>query len=143
MPAKMSRYRIPKTEEAVSMSSDHALSFAPPPYETSPYSCKFAIISFNMTDRVRLIQFPAADIDRISDLVRQAWPDGIQNTRVYNVAYEFKLKGMPWSHSLPGHMKGRNFVRKLLQGLYEMGWVHESAVTFSSKSTEKGEPSPP
>jgi len=124
------------------MSSDHTVPFAPPPYETSPYSCKFAIISFNMTDRVRLIQFPTADIDRISDLVRRAWPDGIQNTRAYNVAFEFKLKGTPWSHNLPGNVKGRNFVRTLLQGLYEMGWVHDSAVTFSSKPTEKGEPSP-
>lgn len=139
MSAELSKCCLNKAEEAASESSNHASPSAPPPYETDPYRYKFAVISFNMTDRIRLIQFPVADIDRIRDLIRLAWPDGVQNTRMYNVAYEFQLKGTPWFHNPSGNVKARKLIRMLLQGLYEIGWVHDAAVTMGKKANEKGE----
>lgn len=115
--------------------SDHASSSSPPPYQTSLYSSKFAVISMNMTDRLRLIQFPPADIARIQELVRRAWPGGIQDSRTYNVAHELKLKGHPWT----SNSGSRNFMRILLQGLYEMGWVYDAAVMLGRKQKQKGE----
>jgi len=123
----------------VGESSKHTSSFSPPPYQTSAYSSKFAVISFNMVDRVRLIQFPPADVARIRELVELSWPDGIQGSRMYNAAEELKLKGYPYVNTDMKNDKLRKFLRMLLQGLYEMGWVHDAAVVMGRKGNQKGE----
>lgn len=139
MTTKNSTNGLTKAEEAADKFFNCASSSSPPPYQTSLYSSKFAVISLNMSDRVRLIQFPPADIARIRELIRLAWPGGIQNSRTYNVAHELKLKGHPWSSNDSGKVKSRRFMRMLLQGLYEMGWVHDAAVMMGRKPYQKGE----
>jgi len=139
MTAKDSVNGLAKAEETGDKFFDDASSSSPPPYQTSLYASKFAVISMNMTDRLRLLQFPPADIARIQVLIERAWPGGIQSSRTYNVAHEFKLKGNPWSSHEVWKVKSRRFMRMLLQGLYEMGWVHDAAVTMGRKQQQKGE----
>lgn len=136
----MSKLLHPKAQEAaLSQDGVATSSTSPPPYE-SP-SSKFAIVSLNMMDRIRLIQFSSADIDRILEVIRATWEQGVQNTRPYNASFEIQLKGHPWIHSLHGNMKSRRLVRALLQALHELGWVYDASVSLCKKPDEKGEQS--
>ncbi|KAK9343194.1 hypothetical protein V1522DRAFT_413927 [Lipomyces starkeyi] len=49
--------------------------------------------------------FASLDVTQIQDIIRRAWPRGIQDTRVYDAAKEVKLYGNPWSVSSWGAEK--------------------------------------
>ncbi|KAK9357298.1 hypothetical protein V1504DRAFT_442894 [Lipomyces starkeyi] len=66
---------------------------------TTPFRTTFASLSMYMRDRTRLLRFPDRDVTQIQDIIRRAWPRGIQDTRVYDAAKEVKLYGNPWSVS--------------------------------------------
>lgn len=132
----MSSLTHPKVQEAaLSQNGVATSSTAPPPYES--LSSKFAIVSLNMMDRIRLIQFSSTDIDRILEVIHATWEQGVQNTRPYNASFEIQLKGHPWIHNLHGNMKSRRLVRALLQALHELGWVYDASVSLCKKPDEK------
>lgn len=52
-------------------------------------------ISFNMTDRIRIIDAPSIDVC-VQDAIESQWPDGIQHKNDYCGSIEYKLSGNPW-----------------------------------------------
>ncbi|CAF4438706.1 unnamed protein product, partial [Adineta steineri] len=64
----------------------------PPAYSRHQHAC----LTLNMTDRLRLIQFPTTIIDIIRQTILTSWRQGIQKEKNYAGAYEFNFKGMPW-----------------------------------------------
>lgn len=116
----------------------------PPSYSpsTSTTTPTFATVSLHMFDRIRFLQFPASDHPKLLEIVSSAWSNGIQTTREYAGSYEIQFKGNPWSHTssgtTPNDSHSRRLMRLLLEGLYNMGWVFETALRVCKKSSEKG-----
>ncbi len=52
-------------------------------------------MSFNMGDRIRIIDAPSFDIC-VKDALSKQWPDGVQSKRDYHGSIEYKLSGTPW-----------------------------------------------
>jgi len=96
-----------------------------------------------MTDRIRLLNFPAQETPRIEEIIHLAWQSrgGIQQTRQYDAAHEIKLKGYPWGHSMWGEEKcqSRGLVSGILGGMYEIGWILKASVDVSGKELDKGD----
>jgi len=124
---------------------------APPPFEAASSSVpaagpsnqavfrtRFACITLNMTDRIRFINFPPSDVEILRDHVQRAWQKGIQDFRTYGQAKEIKLNGNPWRSDFSGSDGARRLVRKLLEALYDMGWVLQAAIDLSKKESDKG-----
>jgi hypothetical protein len=138
------------------MSKDKAISSAgnyldaPPNYAeasnapsrpmSESFQTTFACISLNMTDRIRLIRFPPKHVEQVEEVVRKAWPKGIQSTRVYGVSHEIKTKGNPWSGTTWDKEKvaARSLISDLLGELYSMGWLLKASVDMSKKDRDKG-----
>lgn len=111
---------------------------APPSYENTRSRSKFAVISFHMTDRIRLLQFPPQDVHRIHDMLASVWQAGIQHCKPYNASTEIKLKTNPWSCGPPENAKSFKLATNLLSQTYEMGWLVEHEVTICKKEGQKG-----
>lgn len=109
------------------------------PLTPTSFRTKFACVSLHMTDRIRLLRFPEADIPRIQGIIKYSWQRGIQDLRVYDQSNEIKLYGNPWSASGSTQKpEARRLVMGLLQGLFDMGWVLKAAVDISKKEFDKG-----
>lgn len=88
-----------------------------------------------MEDRIRFINFNAAER---SVLRAVAVPSAILHERVGRDSYEMQVVGRPWAYDFHGCDDGRRLVRKLLETLYNMGWVLQAAVDISKKKKDKG-----
>ncbi|KAK9245093.1 hypothetical protein V1506DRAFT_539163 [Lipomyces tetrasporus] len=99
----------------------------------------FACLSMHMSDRIRLLRFPARDVAKIREIIRRGWLRGIQDTRVYDAAEEIKLYGNPWRASSwnDEKMDARRLVCQILCGLFDLGWVLQAAVDISKKEYDK------
>src|SRR6266536_5263108 len=95
----------------------------------------FACLSMHMRDRIRLLRFPAQDVTQIQEIIRRAWPRGIQDIRVYDASNEFKLYGNPWSPSSWSDERtdARRLIYRILSGLFDMGWILKASVDISKK----------
>ncbi|PGH00220.1 hypothetical protein GX51_05917 [Blastomyces parvus] len=110
-----------------------------PPAATS-FRTNFASVSLHMTDRIRFLGFPSADVTRIYEIIRGCWPKGIQSTREYGPSNEIRLLGSPWRPSSwfeDEKTAARRLVCGLLRGLYEMGWVLKASVDVLKKEGNK------
>jgi hypothetical protein len=112
-----------------------------PPEDTSPFRTRFACVTLAALDRIRFIDFPLPVVNGMTQVITSTWPRGIQDRRLYAGAYEFKLRGYPWSSSSRGDNDARRLVRRLLEALYDSGWVLHMAVDIVRKETGKGEES--
>jgi hypothetical protein len=110
------------------------------PSSPTAFRTTFACLSMHMRDRIRLLRLPPQDVAQILEIIRQAWPRGIQATRVYDEADEVKLHGAPWRTGNFGDDKvnARRLVCALLRGLFDMGWMLKAAVGISKKEFDKG-----
>ncbi|KAK9482219.1 hypothetical protein V1527DRAFT_34259 [Lipomyces starkeyi] len=109
------------------------------PASATPFRTTFASLSMHMRDRIRLLRFPDRDVTQIQDIIRLAWPRGIQDTRFYDAAKEIKLYGNPWSASSWGAEKteARRLLCQILHGLFDMGWILQASVDISKKEYDK------
>jgi hypothetical protein len=93
-----------------------------PPY--TPATCDaFATLTISKSDRIRLISFPPIIVDAVQEIIQSTWPRGIQNTREYNGAHEFKLCGWPWGTSRDESLLATRLMCRILEMLYTHGWV--------------------
>jgi len=97
----------------------------------------FACVSMNMSDRLRLIQFPAEVIDLTRTAIKSAWPKGIQEERNYYGAHEFKLRGNPWRGQSGDAIPSRSLMCTVLATLYNLGWVVLHSTDISKKQLDK------
>ncbi|KAF9163465.1 hypothetical protein DFQ26_002483 [Actinomortierella ambigua] len=56
---------------------------------------RLAAVSFNMVDRIRVIDMPSL-VPFVKSAIVAQWEPGIDAERIYYEAHEFKLVGFPW-----------------------------------------------
>ncbi|KAI9098187.1 hypothetical protein DFS34DRAFT_102244 [Phlyctochytrium arcticum] len=98
-------------------------------------STAFASISFNRSDRIRLIRFPPPVQSALISGIRTAHPS-IQSEKVISGtnAYEFKILGNPWYASGTECVESRILVMKILACLKQLGWEVYTTVDVSGVS---------
>ncbi len=57
---------------------------------------KLFAMSFNIFDRIRIIDAPSFDVC-VEDALRGQWPQGTQHKKDYHGIVEYKLSGNPWA----------------------------------------------
>lgn len=98
----------------------------------------FGIMSFHYSDTIRFLQFPESIYTGVAPLLRASWPPGIQSERPYAQAYEYKLKGRPFTALGDQECVGsRRLVRDLLAFLHRRGWVLVAPVKHSRHAGSK------
>lgn len=141
-PTMTEKSRHHDLEKPAALTAEQQDTIPPAYYSTSQSSSSFATISLHMADKIRFLQFPDSDLPKLVDIITSGWSNGVQSTRQYAGSYEVQLKGYPWMHSsgtiVPGDNHARRLIRLLLEGLYEMGWVFDTAVRTCKKQSEKG-----
>lgn len=113
-----------------------ATASAGPSHGASSFQTRFACVTLNMTDRMRFINFSAPETSALRGVLGSVWP--IQDVRAYGGADEIKFKGYPWQEKVNGDDNARRLVRRMLEALYDMGWVLQAAVDVSKKELDKG-----
>lgn len=94
----------------------------------------FACITLNMVDRLRFIGFSAEDLAALRVVVKDEWTKGIVSERTYGGAEEIALRGTPWGTTIQTYDEPKNLIRRLLESLYNRGWVVHSALDVSRKA---------
>ncbi|KAF4984119.1 hypothetical protein FZEAL_612 [Fusarium zealandicum] len=131
---------------SASSSAPQMPDVAPPSFEESMaadpgcFRTRFACISFNESDRIRLISFSEREIAAVQEVITTRWSRGISSMRTYAGSHEFRVYGSPWDYSLNGNDDARRLVLRILERLYDMGWVLHGAMDATTKSTSKGRP---
>ncbi|KAG9504892.1 hypothetical protein J7337_004871 [Fusarium musae] len=106
---------------------------SPPPM----FQTQFACMTFNMFDRIRLINFTEAEVSAIKEVVAARWPAGISHVQPYGESMEFRLRGRPWLHRSGGNDDSRRLMLRILEKLFDMGWVLQGAMEITLKSESK------
>lgn len=96
-----------------------------------PQAAVTAAISFNMTDRVRVIDGTEELAQVVRSCIQNCWSRGLQGERIYNGVPEFKMHGRPWEPSGEGKMVTRMFVAQLIGALDGAGWEVYTSVDIS------------
>lgn len=133
VPASLSTSRPTIGRMAESLSA--AAAAQPPP----AFQTRFACVPLNKQDCIRFISFGADDVASMRNTVQAAWLKGINSVRPYGGADEFKLHGNPWETDGWGNDDARRLVRRMLEGLFDRGWVLQAGVDTSKKVMDKGE----
>ncbi|TKA70579.1 hypothetical protein B0A49_04389 [Cryomyces minteri] len=124
-------------------SADSAMekTVAPPSYiaeaNTSPSCTTFASVSLHMSDRLRLLRFPPTHIQAITRTIQSSWGQGIQIESNYYGAHEFKLHGRPWDGKGSQADGARVLMCRLLESLFNLGWILSAATDVSKKQYDK------
>lgn len=123
---------------------DSSISSPPPPefgqaMQRAPVSkSQFATVTRNALDRINLINFSESEIAELYEVVRKNWPKGITTVYPREYSREFKLKGHPWGYDPNGCEESLLLVLRMVQALYNMGWVIYSAIEISKRIRTKG-----
>lgn len=136
MDDKSKPFSEPKGGFAPPPSFLEATTSAGPSQGASSFQTRFACVTLNMTDRMRFINFSAPETSALRGVLGSVWP--IQDVRAYGGADEIKFKGYPWQEKVNGDDNARRLVRRMLEALYDMGWVLQAAVDVSKKELDKG-----
>ncbi|KAK5141742.1 hypothetical protein LTR04_002486 [Oleoguttula sp. CCFEE 6159] len=114
---------------------------APPSYtaeaNTSPSCTTFASVSLHKSGRLRLLRFPPAHIQAIARTIQSSWGQGIQKESDYYGAHEFKLRGCPWDGKGSEADGARVLMCRLLESLFNLGWILSVATAVSKKPHDK------
>ena len=119
----------------------YSVTDAPLAYQSrSEFRTEFACIFIYGTDKLRLLNFSQADVERIKSIVHAAWPRGIQEAKPFGMAESIKLHGYPFKTSASGQglLEGRQMLCRLLQELYNIGWILTETVDVCRTSLDKG-----
>lgn len=117
---------------------------------SSSSSSTLASLSLHMTDRIRMLRFPASTIEAVRKVIVANWPRGIQAVRLYAGSHEFKLRGKPWSvKPVPVNqgpdiddptdeaMAAVRLMKGVLEELYNEGWVLHTSTNCLKKEYSK------
>jgi hypothetical protein len=113
-----------------------ALQGGPPPV----FRSRFASITRNALDRIRLIHFSEAEMAVIHEVVRTNWERGIDKVYPDEQSREIKLKGYAWDYDYNGKEESILLVIHLLKALYNMGWMLYSPIEVAKRVSTKGKP---
>ena len=105
---------------------------------TPQFRTAYACMSLHMSDKIRFLNFPAADTTHIRAIVQRHWPRGIQRDQRYGGAVEIKLYGTPWGYNQYSNYDGIQLMRHIFEVLFDLGWVLHASVDICKKQYEKG-----
>ncbi|ORZ36383.1 hypothetical protein BCR44DRAFT_127179 [Catenaria anguillulae PL171] len=88
-------------------------------------------VSFNMSDRLRLIDAPEAVASVVHATVLEYWAQGIQGTFDYCGSLEYKLRGNPWLGYKDESIAARVMMAKVLARLKNIGYSLYASVDIS------------
>jgi hypothetical protein len=108
-----------------------------PPPTYSAFKTTFASLSLHRSDRIRLLQFPQADIDGLRAAINASYPFGIQSEQKYGISHEFKLRSYPWSGQGRDAIPSRIVMREILAYLFRNGWIFHASTDCSKKGLDK------
>ncbi|KAM0351087.1 hypothetical protein ACHAPU_002869 [Fusarium lateritium] len=114
-----------------------ATSASPPHITQNVFQSRFACITRNALDRMRLINFSETEMAAIHEVVRSNWARGIDKVYPHEDSREFKLKGYVWGYDSNGKEDSLLLVLRILETLYNMGWVLYSALEVTKKVSTK------
>lgn len=124
---------MPEKVSDLPPSFQETMASSPPMFQT-----QFACMTFNMFDRIRFINFTEAEVSAIKEVVAARWPAGISHVQPYGESMEFRLRGRPWLHRSGGNDDSRRLMLRILERLFDMGWVLQGAMEITLKSESKG-----
>jgi hypothetical protein len=107
-----------------------------PWHDAAPFQTRFACVTLNRADRMRFINLSAREFGYLRGVLGSVWP--MQDVRIFGGADEIKFKAYPWDPRVNGDDQARRLVRRMLEELYDMGWVLQAAVDASRKEMDKG-----
>ena len=119
----------------------YSVTNAPLAYQShSGFRTEFACIFIYGTDKLRLLNFSQADVERIKSIINTAWSRGIQEAKPYGMAEGIKLHGYPFKTSASGQglLEGRQMLCRLLEELYNIGWILTETVDVCRTGLDKG-----
>ncbi|KAJ3046774.1 hypothetical protein HK097_000526 [Rhizophlyctis rosea] len=93
-------------------------------------------ISFNRTDRIRLIGAPPHLQSAVHDTIVRCWSKGLQDQKVYEGHPEWKLKGNPWWADSNETVQVRMFLARLIEAVERVGFVVYASVDISQGTGE-------
>lgn len=129
------------TNSSCPPSYKHSISTDDDSNALHPFHTQFACLSMHTSDKIRLLQFRSSDEQKVEQIIGSTWSKGIQNTRTYGAAREFKLYGYPWlsvTNWSEEKLNSRVPMCATLGGLYENGWSLKAAVDMSMKKSDRG-----
>lgn len=124
---------IPEKTPDLPPSFQETMASSPPVFKT-----QFACMTFNMFDRIRLINFTEAEVSGIKEVVAAQWSPGLAHVQPYGESMEFRLRGRPWLHRSGGNDDSRRLMLRILEKLFDMGWVLQGSMEITLKSESKG-----
>ncbi|KAK2932015.1 hypothetical protein FoTM2_006472 [Fusarium oxysporum f. sp. vasinfectum] len=123
---------IPEKTPDLPPSFQETMASSPPVFKT-----QFACMTFNMFDRIRLINFTEAEVSGIKEVVAARWSPGLAHVQPYGESMEFRLRGRPWLHRSGGNDDSRRLMLRILEKLFDMGWVLQGSMEITLKSESK------
>ncbi|KAI1014949.1 hypothetical protein LB503_004081 [Fusarium chuoi] len=123
---------IPEKVLDLPPSFQETMASSPPIFKT-----QFACMTFNMFDRIRLINFTESEVSGIKEVVAERWSAGLSHVQPYGESMEFRLRGRPWLHRSGGNDDSRRLMLRILEKLFDMGWVLQGAMEITLKSESK------
>ncbi|RGP76872.1 hypothetical protein FLONG3_4955 [Fusarium longipes] len=103
----------------------------------------FATITRSSLDRINLINFSEVEVAEIHEIVRKSWSKGIATVYPREQSREFKLKGHPWGYDPNGCEESLLLVLRIIEALYNIGWVMYSAIEINALVFRKQYHNPP
>jgi len=104
----------------------------------TPPTVVFASMSMHEGDRLRLMGFGLDEQAVVRDAISRHWTHGLQSEREYHGSHEFKLHKYPWYPTVikgDDSMVSRRLMSKLLEALFNMGWVLNISTAVSKTTT--------
>lgn len=93
-------------------------------------------ISFNMSDRIRLMGLPIDVINEMRAAISNSWGQ-IQQESDYYSSYEFKLKGYPWVGHGSDAVSSRRLLAAVLRTMAHFGWNMVQSADVSKGGVDK------
>ncbi|QPC70386.1 hypothetical protein HYE68_001138 [Fusarium pseudograminearum] len=97
----------------------------------------FATITRSALDRINMINFSETEIAAIHEVVDKNWWKGITAVYPREQSREFKLKGYPWGYDPNGCEDSLLLVLRMIEALYNMGWIIYSPIEISKRVRTK------
>lgn len=102
-----------------------------------PHVTLFAM-SFNMSDRIRIIDAPSF-APCVKDAIRSQWPNGIQIESNYFGSIEFKLWGNPWNADGSETVSVRMLLCQIIANIRAKGFKLYGSVDISIADDQRGD----
>uniref|UniRef100_A0A914WMM7 Uncharacterized protein n=1 Tax=Plectus sambesii TaxID=2011161 RepID=A0A914WMM7_9BILA len=106
--------------------------------QSSTEAPAFCLMSLDMKNRIRMLEFSRALIETVESAVANNWLKGLQEKRPHYLGLaELKLSGNPWFSDGEDGIAGRRLFAAILQSLLAAGWTVSGVMSLSDRRNDK------